>query len=153
MGKKIIIAAAFLAFAFMGGGQAQPLQLGCAGGTAAALGVLDEFMAGFNARDYARWLGTYHFPHVRIAGGTVSTYETIAEHPRDVFERLAEAGWARSAWDSRRIVQCTADKVHVAVKFTRYDAEGVAIQTYDSLYVITKVGEKWGVRARSSFAP
>ena len=42
----------------------------------AAMGVLDQFMAAFNARDDEAMCRTFHYPHVRFASGAVRTYET-----------------------------------------------------------------------------
>lgn len=121
----------------------------------AALRVLDEFMAAFNARDVEAWIATLQFPHVRIASGKVAVFPDAAAF-RESFEfaRFAEqTGWSRSAWGERRVVQVGPDKVHVAVRFTRFRADGSAIASYESLYVITRVDGRWGVQARSSFAP
>lgn len=41
----------------------------------AALAILDDFMAAFNARDAEAFEATFHFPHYRIAGGDVSVLE------------------------------------------------------------------------------
>jgi hypothetical protein len=51
------------------------------------------------------------------------------------------------------VVHSGADKVHVAVVFTRFREDGSVLAKYDSLYVVTKQGEHWGVQARSSYAP
>ena len=39
------------------------------------------------------------------------------------------------------------------LRFSRFDAEDELIASYDSLYIIEPVDGRWGVRARSSFAP
>ncbi len=121
---------------------------------AAVMAVLDRFMETFNAQDNDAHLETYHFPHVRIASGTVSVMETAAAYPRDLYERsLIPSGWHHSAWLSRDIVQAGPDKVHVATEFARYRADGSLLATYKSLYVVTRIDGRWGVQARSSFAP
>jgi hypothetical protein len=43
--------------------------------------------------------------------------------------------------------------VHVATRFSRHRADGSVYESFQSLYVIEKVDGRWGVRARSSFAP
>lgn len=121
----------------------------------AALGVMDAFLAAFNARDVAAWADTLVYPHVRIASGKVAVFPDrdayIATHDMNAF--AAGTGWARSAWDDLEVVQASPDKVHIAVRFTRYDAEDRVISAFDSLYVVERVDGRWGVRARSSFAP
>ncbi len=121
----------------------------------AALRTLDAFMAAFNARDAEAMTATLHFPHVRIASRKVAVFPDPAAFRASMeFARFAQAtGWDHSRWDERRVVQSSPDKVHVAVKFTRFRADGSVIASYDSLYVITKQGSHWGVQARSSFAP
>jgi hypothetical protein len=51
------------------------------------------------------------------------------------------------------VVQSSALKVHIRVRFSRFDANDQLMASYDSLYIIEPVDGRWGVRARSSFAP
>jgi hypothetical protein len=92
---------------------------------------------------------------VRIASGKVAVFPDraafIAAHDMNAF--ASSTGWARSTWDDLKVIQASPDKVHIAVKFTRYDAADKVISAYDSLYVVERVDGRWGVRARSSFAP
>jgi len=121
----------------------------------AALRTLDAFMAAFNARDVEAWIATLNFPHVRIASGTVAVFPDAAAF-RSGFEfaRFAEqTGWSRSEWTERRVIQAGPDKVHVAVVFTRFRADGSVLARYESLYIVTKSSDHWGVQARSSYAP
>lgn len=55
-------------------------------------------------------------------------------------------------YDDRKIIHCGPDKVHVAVRVTRYKKDGTPIQTFDSLYVVTNQNGKWGIQMRSSYA-
>lgn len=120
-----------------------------------ALAVLDEFMAAFNAGDTQRWADTLHYPHVRIAGGKVTVSSDADEYAGrfdfDDFRR--RTGWHHSAWDEKQVVQSSDDKVHVTVRFTRYRSDGSKIASYRSLYIVTLQESRWGVQARSSFAP
>jgi hypothetical protein len=52
-----------------------------------------------------------------------------------------------------KMIQSGPDKVHFAVEFIRYDAEGKEIGRFPSLYVVTLKDGHWGVHGRSSFAP
>jgi len=119
------------------------------------MGVLDRFMSVFNARDDEAMCQTFHYPHVRFAGGAVRTYESGEDCVEQVdFARFAERfGWDHSGWDRRTVVQANADKVHVMVIFSRYDADDGRIAQFDSLYIVTRVDGRWGIRSRSSFAP
>ena len=120
-----------------------------------ALKVMDAFMAAFNARDAGAWADTLLYPHVRFASGKVTTYPDraafIAANHIDAL--IKGEGWDHSGWDSLTVVQSSADKVHIAVSFTRYHADGTKYASYPSLYIVERSEGRWGVRARSSFAP
>jgi hypothetical protein len=121
---------------------------------AAAMKVLDAFMTAFNAQDIAAFEGVLHFPHYRIASGNVSVLQDPSALPV-LFERFVAAmpGWDHSAWERREVVHSGPDKVHIDTRFTRYQADGSVLANYDSLYILTKQSGRWGVLARSSFAP
>jgi hypothetical protein len=121
---------------------------------AAAMKVLDAFMTAFNARDAAAFGATLHFPHYRIASGSVSALQDPSALPV-LFERFIAAmpSWDHSAWERREVIHSGPDKVHIDTRFTRYQADGSVLASYDSLYIVTKQDDRWGVLARSSFAP
>jgi hypothetical protein len=120
-----------------------------------ALAVMEAFLAAFNARDEAAWADTLTFPHVRMASGTVLVYPDreafIAAMDLDAFAETT--GWRRSTWDDMAIVQSSAEKVHIRVRCSRFDENDDLIASFDSLYIIEPADGRWGVRARSSFAP
>ena len=121
-----------------------------------ALEVTDAFMAGFNARDRQAHYDSFNFPHVRIASGRVRVWSTRGEldaNPESYGKREVEPGWSESRWDHRRVIHAGPDKVHLDVQFTRYGADGRALNTYQAVYVITCVAGHWGIQARSSSAP
>ncbi|HIG41697.1 MAG: hypothetical protein ABGY96_01585 [bacterium] len=97
---------------------------------------------------------TFHFPHVRIASGTIKVLEESGFRPVNFFEQFVEnTGWHYTLWDYRRVVQSTDNKVHFAVQFSRYREDDSLIGNYPSLWVVSLIDGKWGVQARSSFAP
>jgi hypothetical protein len=121
---------------------------------AAAMKLLDNYMTAWNNKDMEAWERTFQFPHYRLASGNMSVLERPGmQDGARLWKTLAESGWHHSKWDHRRIIHATADKVHVDTRFTRYRADGSRIGSYESLYVLTKEGEQWGVKLRSSFAP
>jgi len=122
---------------------------------AAARAVMDAFLEAFNDRDEAAWADTLQYPHVRIAGGDVLVYPDRAAfiEAMDLSRFAEETGWDYSTWDDMQIVQVSSQKVHIAVTFTRYDEQGNRMSSFESFYVVERVGGRWGVRARSSFAP
>ena len=121
---------------------------------AAARAAMDGFMAAFNAEDAEALRTTwFHFPHVRFHSGQV----TVMERPEDlrilVWERQGQStAWARTAWDYVEPLDAGADKVHFRVQFTRYRADGSAIGSYRSLYIVTFKDGRWGIQGRSSWA-
>ena len=116
--------------------------------------VLDRFMAALNAYDSAAMDREMHFPHVRMAAGTITVYEAPGSNPMDLFERLkAEDDWKYSEWGDRILVQWHASKAHYALNYTRFRSDRSVIGKYESLYVLTKMNERWGIMARSSFGP
>jgi hypothetical protein len=117
--------------------------------------AMDRFMTAFNARDIEAWADSLVYPHVRIASGRVVVYPDRAAFVADEpFAALtASEGWHHSAWQDLEVVQSSADKVHVAVVFARFHANGEKYAEFPSLYVVERVDGRWGIRARSSFAP
>lgn len=119
----------------------------------AALAVLDTFMEAFNRRDLDAVEATFVFPHIRVASGTLTVLERAGTRPADFFDRFAAAtGWDHSAWSRREVVHSSDTKVHVAVVFTRYRADGSIIGHYPSLYIVTRTRDGWGIHGRSSYA-
>ncbi len=148
MTRKITLVGMLLLSCTSGGVVAQTPQ-------EAALEVMDNFLTAFNARDEQAWANTLHFPHVRLASGQVTVYSTAADFIAAMdLESFAEStGWDHSVWDTLEVVQVSPRKVHIAVTFSRYTAAGDKMASYRSFYVIEKLNVRWGVRARSSFAP
>lgn len=120
---------------------------------AEARAAVEAFFRAFNARDDDAQRQAMHFPHVRLASGRVRVVER-AEEFATPFGRLAEIeGWDHSTLDSCEPVHVGSDKVHFDVTFSRYKADGTKYATHRSLWVMTELDGRWGVQARSSFAP
>jgi hypothetical protein len=119
---------------------------------AAAQGRLDAFMRAFNARDIPAYEATFNWPHVRFASGTV-TVMNPGYHKPEMFERGALAEWDHSAWQRREVIHAGADKVHIDTRFARYRKDSSLIAAFDSIYIVTRLGGRWGIQGRSSFAP
>lgn len=118
---------------------------------AAAKDVMHRHMAALNARDNDGLAATLHFPHYRLSLGRLQTWETKDSYFADFLKR-ANPGWAGSRWDFLNVVAAGPDKVHLDVGFTRMAADGTALGTYRSLWVIAKLDGRWGAQLRSSFA-
>jgi len=118
---------------------------------AAALAVLDEHIRALNARDEKALIATLHFPHYRLTGGKMRTWERSDNYLEDFYAR-AGGDWHHSAWDFKNAIAASADKVHLDVQFTRYRADNTPIGSYRSLWVVAKIGGRWAAQCRSSFA-
>ncbi|MDR2764091.1 MAG: hypothetical protein LBB90_03570 [Tannerella sp.] len=115
--------------------------------------VLDEYMEAFNAKDLDKWEATWHFPHYRLASGYMSILEKAGLRSGvPVFDALQKTGWSYSRWDHRNVIQASDTKVHVDVRFSRYNKAGALLKTYESLYILTCENGRWGVKMRSSYA-
>jgi len=151
----LLAALAFLPAAAAADGVAGEKNDAVRAAEAQALAVMDAFLAAFNASDVPAWADTLLFPHVRLASGRVVVYpdrQSFIES-MDMAAFAAQTGWYYSTWDDMAVVQSSPDKVHIRVRFSRFDAEDALIASFDSLYIIEQVDGRWGVRARSSFAP
>lgn len=117
----------------------------------AAMAVLDAHLAALNARDEAALADTLHFPHYRLSGGRLKTWETPDDYFGD-FRRRAGKNWGYTQWGERTLLQEGADKVHLAVRVDRFRADGSLLTSFPSLWVIANVNGKWAAQLRSSFA-
>jgi len=121
-----------------------------------ALRVVEEFVATSTLPDVEAHAQTFNFPHVRIAGGTVTVWQNLTEwrqtYPAYVAS-IVESERAYVVVDRTDVIQSSDSKVHIAAQFTRYDRTHTKLATYQTLYVVTCVEGHWGIQARSSFAP
>ncbi len=122
-----------------------------AAAVSAALDVMHSHMAGLNARDAKALTATLHFPHYRLSRGRLQVWEGPESYLGDFFKRT-DPGWERSTWDFLNVVAASADKVHIDAGFTRFGAGDRVLGRYRSLWVIAKLGDRWGAQLRSSFA-
>jgi hypothetical protein len=118
----------------------------------AAMGVLDLFMKGFNARDVSLYDQAFNFPSVRFASNNLRIINKGDQKPA-MFDNLANTGWDHSAWRRREVIHAGPDKVHIDTNFARYRKDGSILGGYDSIYIVNNEGGRWGVKIRSSYAP
>lgn len=125
---------------------------------AGAMAATDAFMDGFNAGDARGHAESLHYPHVRLASGTVRIWQDLDEATAAMeasIPRLREqAGWDHSEWDHRRVIHAGPGKVHLDVQFTRYRDDGSVIGVYPAVYGVVEGDDgRWRIQCRSSFAP
>ena len=120
----------------------------------AAIDAAKAYMKTFNDRDENAWAGTLNYPHLRLASAALKTWPTRQAYTDEFdFDAFAKRyGWSRSEWESVEAVQVAALGVNVALRATRRDADGRALSTFDTYYLVTNEYGLWGVRARWSFA-
>lgn len=54
---------------------------------------------------------------------------------------------------SGKVVQCGPTKAHMLTTFVRYDVNNKELSRFNSLYIVEFKNNRWGLTARSSFAP
>lgn len=119
-----------------------------------AFEALDRYMETWNSRDAMRWAGSLHFPHVRPSPGEFAVSHTAEEYVKGVdFSQTLATGWHHSEWDSRRVLQVAAFKVHAAGQWTRYTADGKPMVGSLITYIITFQEGRWGVLSRFAAGP
>ena len=96
-----------------------------------------------------------HFPHSRLSGEnkfqvweTPDDYGAIGE---DRTASLSAQAWEHTTIASIKAVQSGADKVHLAINYSRRRADGTKYYAFPTLWVFTRIDERWGVQFRSSF--
>lgn len=117
----------------------------------AALEVLDRHISALNAGDAAALAETLHFPHYRLAGACMQVWERPDSYLKD-FSSRAGNDWHHSAWEFRKAIAASTDKVHVDAQFARYRADGSVLGRYRSLWVVSRIEGRWAAQLRSSFA-
>ena len=119
-----------------------------------AMQALDRYLETWNSRDPLRWASSLHFPHVRPSPGEFAISRTPEEYAAGVnFAQTLSTGWHHSEWDSRRVLQIGADKVHVSGQWTRYTAEGKPMTGSVITYIVTEQQGRWGVLSRFAAGP
>ena len=120
----------------------------------AAVDSVEAYLDAVNRRDPQAFAATLHYPHYRVAQGRIQVWEQAQEVASNTsFERLASTGWVRTASHALNPVQVSSDAVNVALELLRYNAGGELITRFDTLYLVTRQDGRWGIKARSSFAP
>jgi len=113
---------------------------------------MDAHIEALNKRDARAIARTLHFPHHRLVGVEWKTWETAEQYFEDFLSR-AGSDWRRSSFEDIKVVDASANKVHLDVEVRRYDARDSLMIQFRSLWVITEIDGVWAAKVRSSFAP
>lgn len=119
---------------------------------AAASAVMNAHFESLNAHDQTALAATLHFPHYRLSGGILKTWDAPDQYFSD-FQARAGDGWHHSQLDTVDVLAAEPDKVHLDVRFTRFRADNSELGRFRSLWVIAKLNRNWAAQLRSSFAP
>ncbi|MFX1337305.1 MAG: hypothetical protein ACFFDK_01705 [Promethearchaeota archaeon] len=118
-----------------------------------AVKVAIAYMDSFNSCNGSGCDELLNFPHIRLAFQGLGIYNKPPMHTPKLFDSFVKtAEWNHTCWDYRHVIQSCDSKVHLAIKFSRYRANGTKIGSYSSLWVITNQKGHWGIKLRSSFA-
>ena len=117
-----------------------------------AKAVMAAHIEALNAQNQEVLAATLHFPHYRLSGHRLAVWETPETYFAD-FRQRAEPDWHHSEWDALTVIASDPGKVHLDVKFSRFDAAGRRLGRYRSLWVITEIDGIWAAQFRSTFAP
>lgn len=109
-----------------------------------------QFFRADSAKDAEGWAAVMSYPHVRVsARGPGLYFETPAEYAAGASWSAREAtGWVRSVGVEPVRVHESADKVHLAGGWTRYNASDEPILRNRVTYILTRIDGSWGIQAR-----
>ena len=112
--------------------------------------VYREFFRADSAQDAQAWADVMSYPHVRVsADGRVHYFETAADYASSASWTARKAtGWVRSEGIEPERVHASADMVHLAGGWTRYNADGEPILENRVVYLLTRPDGSWGIQAR-----
>ena len=127
-------------------------ELDVAESVEAARAVMNRHLAALNDGDASALAATLHFPHYRLSGGRLKTWEGPEDYLADFHARAGD-GWHHSVWDALDVIAAGPGKVHLDVRFTRFRADNSEMGRFRSLWVISKLDGIWAAQLRSSSAP
>lgn len=109
-----------------------------------------EFFRADSAKDAKAWAAVMSYPHTRVsATGANPYYETPADYAARASWTAREAtGWVRSVGVDPIRIHESADKVHLAGGWTRYNAKDEPILRNRVTYIVTRLDNSWGIQAR-----
>ena len=109
-----------------------------------------EFFRADSAKDAEAWAAVMSYPHTRVsATGNSPYYETPEDYAARASWTAREAtGWVRSVGVDPIRIHESADKVHLAGGWTRYNAKDEPILRNRVTYIVTRLEGSWGIQAR-----
>lgn len=120
---------------------------------AQARGALQVFIDAWNMGDNVELRKAMNFPFVSLFGSRMITAEVAEDFSTD-FEGMRQRNdWVRSAFDfdTFEVLASSAEKVHCAIDFRRYNSHGEAYTYGRVMYVVNRQDGHWGLRLRTAF--
>ncbi len=109
---------------------------------------------GFNKRNKKISVDFLNFPHIRIANKNITIHNSPEEFLKNWDrgqENLDKQGWDHTDTLSIKPVQSDKNKVHLLLHQSRINKKGLAYLDFQTLWIVTKINNKWGIQFRSSF--
>ncbi|MFL2664542.1 MAG: hypothetical protein ACJ0BB_06105 [Dehalococcoidia bacterium] len=109
---------------------------------------------GFNKRDRKISVDLMHFPHVRLWNNQFSIFNSEEEFLKGFdqqTQKLEQEGWTHTVTKDIKSVQSDESKVHLLLLQSRRNKDDIEIENFQTLWIMTKIDGKWGIRFRSSF--
>lgn len=109
---------------------------------------------GFNKRDRKISVDLMHFPHVRLWNNQFSIFNSEEEFLKGFdqqTQKLEQEGWSHTVTKDIKSVQSDESKVHLLLLQSRRNKDDIEIENFQTLWIMTKIDGKWGIRFRSSF--
>jgi hypothetical protein len=117
--------------------------------SAAALKAVTAFFDAWNAHDQDRLATTLHYPHVRVADGTVEIWRSAAEYLAGP-EPGRQRTWFKTHVNESVVAQVTATGANVTVRFSRLGRDGTVLSTDSGVFLAVLRDGIWKIQARST---
>ena len=112
---------------------------------------MDTHITALNDGNESSLAATLHFPHFRLSGSNLGTWQGPEHYLRD-FRQRAGGDWAYSRFHDIRVLQASGNKVHLDAEIRRYRSDDSLITCFRSLWVLVEINGVWAAKFRSSFA-
>ena len=109
---------------------------------------------GFNKRNREIFIEYMHFPNIRLWENQFFIFETeeeIINSFDDQSESLLNEGWHHTVTLNIKAIQSDETKVHLLLHQSRRNKNNEEYDNFHTLWIVTKINNKWGIQFRSSF--
>ena len=122
----------------------------------AAMEVLKKYILAWNNRDSTTLSELHHYPSILLQGINLHRFNTpedyVSYQENEVFHGLDYAEWDHSYMNEVEVIKSGIDTVHLAVECEDINVIGESCGSGEKgVWIITEVGNKWRIHARSLF--